>query len=821
MTRLLSSPLWRRHGPLALALAPTLWVARTLVVEAPLSYDHATHLFKAWHFWTEMLGRGRVRGWSHYWGFGFPADELVPCGGEVWVALFRALTFGQLSWLGTYALAFGAFLLFKAFAVFWLSRRFFGAAAGVLAAWLATLDPGGMLEGGWQWHTFWGVWPVTLAMSFASLGLVKLEDVLCSGGRRDVAWAGLWVGAALLTHQLALLLLVAAVPLLIVDHLVRAAALSGRNVLGAAGALAFGFALSAFTLVPFFARSGDTMDLGHLGDPLAAVSQRFLELRTFQNVWAPVNGLAIVGAWLALRARVPGGAWFAGCAGAFVVLSSDTLIRDLHLERAFGSLIKIEANRMLLVAKLFWFPLCAHAVVHLARVGANAFHGARLARVLSLAVGMVLAGVLIVPGFGSLYASQVAKEIQGEEEARYYRDFQSLTEWSRQERESTAEHYRIAYHSWRGNHLPTLAAVFDRTAIYNVYFTATQIFDKLPMTDEHELLTALSVKYVVSPLDLKRRDLALDRRFGALRVYRFSGYRAEPFTVLGAGKAELLELAPERIRVRVSGTDAGSRLKLHVASYDRWQATLAGAVLPIASVPVYGPEYPVLMEVPARDGELVFEYVYRGADWLGLALTLAAAPLFALTATALRRRRSLREWSLPRAWGRPLAWSLAAAAVLVVVLVVLRTQSRRSLLQPTSLFHRLQGADLALGGVPCEKRADLSFRCGSHRVRADMITGIWGMHLCMNAPDVGPLELRLKTELGSFLLGEYEPAEKGRGTITVSVGGRDLGEAVTRPASLGLQNVAFDTRAWRQQEPELVVVLAGAALHCFDLRVVP
>src|SRR6188768_4072279 len=127
-------PLTRRAGPGALALAPALWQC-TLLRETPLSYDHAAHLFKAWHFWAEMLGRGRLRGWSHFWAFGFPSDELVPCGGELWVCLFRVVTFGQLTWMRTYALAFAALLVFKALTAFWFTRRYFSDLAALACSW--------------------------------------------------------------------------------------------------------------------------------------------------------------------------------------------------------------------------------------------------------------------------------------------------------------------------------------------------------------------------------------------------------------------------------------------------------------------------------------------------------------------------------------------------------------------------------------------------------------------------------------------------------------------------------------------------------------
>src|SRR5262245_54073985 len=180
----LSDERFRRRGPLALVVGIALWVAHPLWRETPLSYDHSAHLFKAWHFWTEMLPRARLRGWSHFWAFGFPSDELVPFGEELWVCLFRVLSLGQLSWVRTYALAFAAFVILKALTAYVFTRRYFGATAGVFGAAFALLDPGAMLKGGWTWHTYWGVWPVQLSMCFLLLAFVSLEDVLERGTAR-------------------------------------------------------------------------------------------------------------------------------------------------------------------------------------------------------------------------------------------------------------------------------------------------------------------------------------------------------------------------------------------------------------------------------------------------------------------------------------------------------------------------------------------------------------------------------------------------------------------------------------------------------------
>jgi hypothetical protein len=814
---------WPGLSPL-LALLPSLWLALPLLWTTPLSSDHATHLFKAWHFWFEMLGRGRLRGWSHFWAFGSPTGELVPFGGELWVALFRAATFGQLSWMRTYSLAFAGVLIFKAVAVYVLASTFFGRRAAVVCAWIAAFDPGGGLEGGWEWHTYWGVWPVTLAMSAFSLGLVRLERALALGRSRDVLWAGAWLAAALLTHPIVLLAIVIVTPALLLDHLARPERLSLARFLGALGAVALGFALSAFFLVPFFARSQHTQDLGWLGESLPVVSQKLVELRTFQHVWVPVHGLALLGGWLAWRRRLPGAVFFVGAGALLVFLASGVLLRDFHLERVLPSLIKIEANRFLLVAKLFWFPLAGYGATQLvAPLLGSQPAATRTARVVRWAVGVALGLALIAPGYRAFYKEQLARGYVGESKRKYWADFPAMLRRTEELAHDSTEHFRIAYEMWRGDHLSTLAPVFNGALMYKVGYTPAQIYDKLPMTDEHDLLQKLSVKYIVSESALDRPDVTEMERFGGLWLYRFDDYRPEPFTLLGAGRAELIELSPERVRVRLQGTDADSRLVLHVASYDRWRATLGGGdELPIATVPALGVEYPMLMEVPARDGELVFDYVYRGADWAGLLVSLFALPAFA-GIRRLGRRRGLVERlaeSLRRRQ-RALGWGALAGALLLVGLVAARARSRERLLPPSSIFHRLEaGGSMTLGDQPCVLEAPLAFRCGPHRVQADVSEGVWGLHLCMTAPDAGDLRVRVRTQLGSFLAGHYDAREEGEGSIVVRVDGEALASIATRPAFLRHQRIQLDTRSRRQQTADVEVVLTGKARNCFDLQTV-
>ena len=813
---------WQRWA-CGLSLLPALIQAAPLLHETPLSHDHPTHLFKAWHFWTEMLGRGRLRGWSHFWGFGFPADELVPSGGELWVALFRALSLGQLSWTRTYALAFAAFLLLKPLCAYLFTRRYYGPTAGLVAAWLTSLDAGAFSEGGWRWNVTWGVWPVSLSLCFALLAIVEWSAIVARGRSRHVLAAGLWMAAALLTHQVALLVFAISAPLFVLDQQLRSRPPPPARLLQLAGALALGCALPATSVVPFLARAHTSMDLGSAREPLTEVARRVVELRTFSHLVPAVHALAWLGALWALIRRKRGSPFILLNAAAFVVASSSVLTELLHLERVFPSVIKIEAPRCLLVAKPFWFALAGYGVARaLAALRRQALRigGARRGWVWAagLAAGLAAALLACAPLLPKLYA-QVRNVIQGEEETPGYADLQRVFAWARELRETRPGHYRIAYDMVQNDHISTLAPIYDGAPMYKIGDTPTQIFDGVPMTAGPEMLRALSVLYVVSRWPLDASLYTEVRSFGQFGIYRFNDYDPNPFELVGPGHAELLEFEPEQVRIRVDGTAPHSRLRVHVAAFDRWQASIGGVELPISTVTVHGVEDPVLMELPARAGELVLRYVYRASDWLGLGLSLLALPAFVLL-----RRLGHEPWEpllaqLQRR-RRPLGWAALATLAACALAIALRARDASALLPQRSLFYR--ELDLTLGAQPCTKVAPLRFSCGAQEVRAELVHGR-GDHLCMTASPGGPwkatladrLLIRARLPIGAFLVGRYD-AIGVDGSIGAALDGVSLGEARTRPAYMRQQTLQFDTRAHAGGDGALEIDIRGGALTCFD-----
>jgi hypothetical protein len=796
------------------------------------SHDHAEHCFKAFHFWHEMLGRGRLKGWSHFLAFGYPAGELTPFGPELWVALFRAATLGLLSWTHTYALAFASVVVFAVAAVYRFGKRFFGRRVAIIAAVIWMLDPGGWYQGGWFWLEWLGVWPVTLAMSFTLLALINMADLLASQParphRRILLGTALWMLASLVTHQLPIVVYVIAVPCLLLAEWWRNPELSRAAARRLAAAVCLGLGLGAFYLVPMFARNELTQDLGVRGFSLVDLAHRLVDMHVFENGWSLIAVLAVLGAVLAVRSGAAADLFFVLCACVFVLLSSDILLSVFHAERVLESIVKLECQRMLLVAKLFAFPLAGHALVRLFRGGASAPALGSPARRLAAAVVLAALGApLATPAALHIYQTQVRKEIEHRGDEALTRDLHDFFAWSLGERRASDEPYRIAY-SLREthDHIVSIAPVFNRSLLYKVGYTSAQQFRAFPMSDEPALLEALAVKYLVADHDRTDPAFVPERTFGQLRVYRLSRYRArQPFTVLGEGKAELVELAPERIHLRLQGTSPATRLTLHVAGFPRWEARQGGRVLPIEPATVYGLEYPILMQVPAGDGDLVFRYVRRAPDWLGLAVTLVSLLVFGgLAAAGYDQRLRRQAWFLAASAvaakrGRVLLW---AASVLVVAAGAMAVW-RAFVPVPRGSEHlldRLAPTDeVSLAGARCENRGVAQWRCGGQRLGLDVVGGAYGSHVCLTAPAPGPLVISTRQPLGRFLQASYDAAVDQAGRIRIAVDDELLGDTPTRGNQHGLVFLQVDTRSRAGQPARLRLELEGAPLRCFDVRI--
>jgi hypothetical protein len=435
-----------------------------------------------------------------------------------------------------------------------------------------------------------------------------------------------------------------------------------------------------------------------------------------------------------------------------------------------------------------------------------------------------LGAPLAMPALLHLYKTKVAKTLERRGDTALARDLEKLHEWSRRERRASNEPYRIAYSlADRHDHIVAMAPLFDDTFFYEVGYTPAQQFRNFPMSDEPELLEALGVKYVVADHDYSDPVYIRQQSFGQLRVYGFARYRAwQPFTLVGAGHAELVSLQPERIQIRLSGTAPSTRLKLHVADYPRWQAKLDGRELPIDPATVYGMEYPILMEVPVTDGDLTFRYVRRAADGFGLSTTLLSVLLFGLVAIGggqglrrLGRYQAIAARAVKS--GRKVAWAAGTVLALAGMVLVARTlfpSARRSerLLDGLALTDELR-----LGGARCEPQDARKWQCGERTLTRDVVGGSYGSHSCW-AATTGPLVLSVRRALGRFVEVSYDPRPSNSGRVRVYADDELLGAAAARREDDGLTFLQVDTRARADRLGQLRVEVEGSPLHCFDVR---
>jgi len=842
----------RRHVPVAVAaLGATVWLSSAFH-DIAYSHDHAEHCWKAFHFWHQLLGRGRLQGWTHFLAFGYPSGELTPFGPELWVALFRLATLGLLSWTRTYALAFSGVVVFAIGGVYYFTRRFFGPAAGVIAAAVWAFDPGGWYQGGWFWLEWLGVWPVTLAMTFTLLAHLKLIDVLGvaperrsdrtsrtprpSRPRRDALWAAFFMLASLVVHQLPIVVYAVTLPCLLLATWLREPRFPTARWIACGATVALGVGLAAFYLLPMFARNELSQDLGVRGFALDELGRRLVEMRVFDAGWAPIAVLGFLGCVRAIRARTTVGLFFVLTSAVFVLLSSDILVSIFHAERLMPGILKIECPRMLLIAKLFWFPLAAEAALGALRaitpVASDAAGGPPAAPAQQL-VAVLMVAALGAPVARSaalhLYNTQVDHSVEHRADTPLARDLRAFFQWSLAERRAHQdEPYRIAYTlTDQHDHIVSIAPVFNQTPLYKVGYTSAQQFRDFPMSGRPELFAALSVKYLLSDHDLPGTDFVRVRDFGQLRLYRLAGYRERhPFTLLGAGRVELLEMAPERIRLRLQGISAGARLKLHVARFPRWQATLDGRALAIAPATVQGMEYPLLMEVPAADGELVFRYVRRAPDWAGVAVTVIALALFGLLASGrigwLQRHPCILAACSLIARNATRGAALAGVAVLIAAGAAVARLAAPPRLPRDHLLAiaSARGGQLTLAGLPCVAGGVTHWQCGPHRLEQEIRSGSYGAHLCLTAPQVGPLVVSVRTRLGRYLQTSFDPSGSPPGRVRVWLDGASLGDEVTQGPEQGLQFLQADTRARAGATGDLRVELEGPPLHCFDLRLI-
>ena len=598
----------------------------------PTSSDHMAHLFQAWDLWSHRLGQLRVGGWSEWWFFGYPAGELYHPGADLWVAAWRVLTLGLLEWADGYAVAFVAFFVFSGLALYRYGARELGWLAGMVGAALWLMDRGEYEQGGWLYTVRAGVWPQALGLAFFFAGLVWLERAIATAKPRSVAVAALLLGCGVLAHPMDLVLMALCLPLPWLARLLTRRS-PGRLALLLPLAMALlGAALAAFWWLPLAARTAWTEAVGYPWLPAAEIFTGLLEGDLFPGSPAWVVWLGLLGGLLALLRRRPGGVLLLLLFGLLMAAAASELSQGLAELTGSEALARFQYRRFSIPAKACLFLLAGYPIQSLLD-GAWALAGSpRLAPVrVPLARGAVALAALGL-GLGllgwqapALRAHLATLDLPTAGSAGLWSDYQALNAWVRDYKAEHPGWWRIAYEGREHDQFFWSAPVYNGVPGYKPGFTCCRIFGQVPQGQDDALYRALSVRLVVSQGQVERPGLEPVAQFGELNAYRFEDFQADRWTMEGPGTVEVLAFDPDHIHLRLAGADATSRLRLHVAGFSRWSATMNGSPVTIGAGEPSPGQRPILMEVPVTDGDLVLRYRRQLVDWLGMALSLLAA----------------------------------------------------------------------------------------------------------------------------------------------------------------------------------------------------
>lgn len=802
-------------GPLVLVLLLLLLYHPLLAGHMPWQADHTVHQWKAWLLSEKLLPTGRLSGWTHHSGTGYPAEVLYPPLGDLWMAVVRHATFKALSWEATYALGFFGVLAFCTGAFYHLGRRLFGPVAGLAAALLVLTDMGGFREGGYIFTVRYGVWPLQLGITLGFVALLKFHDLLRARGWRHLIRCAVAVGAALLAHPVTLIFFLVALPLYALLQWLRSGPGSDPKLGKGLAGVALGVGLAAFWLLPFFGKaSGFSAHVTNQWKSIVDIAEGVIAANLWRNAWPWPLILGGLGGAVALRERRPMASYLFALSAVLLVAGSLTTYNELGLANWIASARFVQFQRFVIFVKLAWFLLAGYLVQRVlfgipptaddarpsdaraseASRGGDAPRGSVWRRAALLTTVCLLAAPFVLPLTWKVAETRVLPVGQittVREKGSFLRDFRGLlAQVCRARMEKGAGFFRLGYLSSFNDHEMAAGATYCDVPEVKLSFIPSETFkyraylSPAAVPRSKEDYRALNVRFLMvngtRPAPSWARQVA---RRGRLALYEVPDYRPERYTVIrrvaadgGGARYERVDSASfglkvrfsdERITVRAPKVAPDHFLVLHTAHFANWRAHRGGAEVKIRAYDRLAPKVKGLMMVPLQSGVTVFTYESLWVDHLSRLVSVVTLLLLIFIVVA-RRRPTLAEPVVARLspWvkrlRRPARW--AAVGVLVVGAVWLLAKAVGVVPRPPgprSLTHELSDAHVAVrlrgGGLK---------RCTTYQM------GRW---ICGKGRRwVGPVaeEWNLLNRFGLWA----HPDE--RGTVVISYPGQKLGTAL-------------------------------------------
>lgn len=706
----------RARDRLAEIGAPTLLGGITAAVyhpfllgKMPWMADHLVHQARAFVFSEHFLKHGRLSGWTNMVEGGIPGETLYPPLTDLLLSIIHMIGLGRLSWETTYAIGFFLFLMAFVGTFYWLGRRFGGPLAGFLAGFFALVDPGAFRQGGWSFMVEWGVWPISLSLILSLWALHFFDRLLATG--RGLFRAAAFGAAALCTHPFAFFLVFPLYALTAFSH-VRSDADWRPLVRHTLAASALTFMAAAWWLVPFLAYGpGHSAPVSAIAGSLHQVGAGLVDAAPWAAAWswAAIPGIAGV-VWLIRTRAHPMLLALSYFSLAVLVLGSTSTLAGLDAFSWFPQLAHVQFPRFLIVVKAAAFLAGA---VFLARLrwpepdAEAATRPAHLHRVL----WVPLAVLLVFPVAQKIVETQILPLTEFRTNPPMKRDLKVIASHLKTITRVRRDFFRVAIDGHFHEHRTSAIVAATGLPFVKLSYMPAETF--IHAAHEHpgdvprdrDELQRFNVAYVVSMGPSRLPDLRLLTRSGEVHLYEFTAFMPQRWELVDhdgrpAGEVFQRRFDDERVELEVAGLPPeGGVLRLLVAPFPRWHAQSDGHAVPIT--PYRPSARQTFMQIPVRNGPVVFSYEKRTPDRLGWILSGLALALFLWLRVAPRRWRPalacpLRRLSCPvwavalrgRVLGRLRALStdrrvriaaiIAAGLALLLVAWTLRTHEQKS-----------------------------------------------------------------------------------------------------------------------------------------------
>ncbi len=708
-------------GPGLLLFALVLLYHPLLAGHMPWQADHTVHQWKAWLLSEKLLPSGRLTGWTHQSGTGYPAEVLYPPLGDLWMTTVRYVTLRSLSWEATYAVGFFGVLAFCTGAFYYLGRRLFGPLAGLIAALFVLTDMGGFREGGYIFTVRYGVWPLQLGITLGFVALLKFHDLLRTPGWRHLVRCGLAVGAALLAHPVTLIFFLVALPLYVLLRWLRSGPKAEPMLGKAVAGVALGLGLAAFWLVPFFGKaSGFSAHVTNQWKSIADIADGIIAANLWRNAWSWPLILGGLGGAVALRERRPMASYLFALSALFLVAGSLTTYNELGVANWIASARFVQFQRFVIFVKLISFLLAGYllqrvlgsiplsaddalpmdaAVREAATRGPDGPKPSVWRRAGMIATVCLLAAPFVLPMTWKLLETRVLPVGQltnVKEKGPFLRDFRALLGRVCQARkEKGAGFFRLGYLTAFNDHEMANGATYCDVPEVKLSFIPSETFkyraylSPAAVPRSKEDYRALNVRFLMvngsRPAPSWAKQVA---RRGRLALYEVPDYRAERYTVLrrtvgpgGALRYDRVDpatlglktqFADEEIAITAKNVPPDHFLVLHVAHFANWRARRGGADVAIRAYDGLSPKVRGLMMVPLRSGVTIFSFESLWVDHVSRLLTVISLLLLFIIVVA-RRRPQVAEPLVKRLapWvkrlRRPARWGALGVVILAAL----------------------------------------------------------------------------------------------------------------------------------------------------------